>query len=99
MYDVSYQQNRPLLLIQCFFIFSLVVLKYLSCFTRFKLKSFQVKLFGSLLLTQSLMMHKRMDYSKIWSEHDPKMALDGALTVFLFVTSLLHLMRLNHYMP
>lgn len=99
VYDVTYQQNRPLLLIQGFCILSLVILKYLSCFTRYKLKSFQVKVFGSLILTQSLMMHKRMDYSKIWSEQDPKMALDGVLTVFLFFTALLHLLRLNHYMP
>lgn len=86
-------------MIQCFCILSLVLLKYLAPFTRFKLKSFQVKLYGSLILTQSLMMHKRMEYSKIWTEYDIKMALDATLTVFLFVIALMHLMRLNHYLP
>ena len=62
-FDLTYQANRQLVMIQCACVFFLIVLKYFSHCTRFKLKGFQVKLYGSLILTQSLMMHKRMDYS------------------------------------
>jgi hypothetical protein len=51
LYDVTYSQNRPLLIVQCFCIFALVLLKYVSQFTSFRLKSVQSKLFGVLILT------------------------------------------------
>ena len=51
LYDVAYSQNRPLLIVQCFCIFALVLLKYASQFTSFRLKSAQSKLFGVLILT------------------------------------------------
>jgi hypothetical protein len=55
----------------------------------------QVKVYGSLILTQSLMMHKRMDYGKVWTDFEFKLLLDAVITIVLFVVALLHLTRLN----
>ena len=99
LYDVKYVENKPLLIIQSACIFGLILLKYGAPLTRFRLKNMQVKLFGTLILTQSLMMHKRTNYSAIWADRDLKTILDAVVTLVLFVLSLLHLMRLNQYMP
>jgi len=48
--DLQYQRSRPILFFQLLFIFGLIFLKYGTYFTQTKLKGFQVKLFGSLLL-------------------------------------------------
>ena len=57
--DLAYQKQRPILLFQVIFVYALIFLKYGSSFTRIKFKGFQVKLFGSLLICQSLLAHQK----------------------------------------
>ena len=64
--DPAYQKQRPILLFQLIFIYALIFLKYGTYFTNIKFKGFQIKLFGSLLLTQCIMIHQKTTYELIW---------------------------------
>ena len=57
----------------------------------------QTKLFGTLMLTQSIVMHQRTDYALIFS--DLKSLFDALISFCLFINAMLHLTRLNHFMP
>jgi len=45
------------------------------------------------------MIHQRIEYSKIYSEHDLNTMLDAVIVGMLFLLALLNLLRLNHYVP
>jgi len=97
--DLQYQRSRPILCFQLLFIFGLIFLKYGTYFTQTKLKGFQVKLFGSLLLCQCLLMHQKTTYSLIWQEFEMKSLIDALIVAVLFVISFFNLTRLNHLIP
>lgn len=97
--DPTYQKQRPILLFQIIFIYALIFLKYGTYFTNIKFKGFQMKLFGSLLIAQSIMLHQKTTYELIWQEFDVKSLIDAVLVGLLFVISILHMTRLNHLIP
>lgn len=97
--DPVYQKQRPILLFQLIFIYALIFLKYGTYFTNIKFKGFQMKLFGSLLLTQCIILHQKTSYELIWQEYDMKSLLDAVIVGLLFSVSILHMTRLNHLIP
>ena len=97
--DPAYQKQRPILLFQLIFIYALIFLKYGTYFTNIKFKGFQIKLFGSLLLTQCIMIHQKTTYQLIWQDYDMKQLIDALIVGILFIISIMHMTRLNHLIP
>lgn len=97
--DAAYAKNRPVLIIQSVFLFSLIFLKYGSYFTQMKFRGLQTKIFGSLLLCQCLLLHQKTSYSLIWLDFDGRTTFDAMLVCCLFFLALLNLTRLNHFVP
>ena len=81
------------------FILLLILLKFASQFTSYKMKGLQVKLFGSLVLCQSLLLHQRMEYKSLWYDFHFSNLLDALVVISLFTLAIFNLIRLNHYMP
>lgn len=75
----------------------LIVLKYMP--KLMKMSGLQIKVFGSLLLTQSILMNQRCEYSKIWEHYDGNTLIEAMLVGGLFLLGVLHLMRASHYIP
>ena len=98
-FDPTYAKHRQLLIIQFVCMVLLVLLKYVSPYTRFKLKGCQSKLYGCLILTQCILMHQRVDITNLWTDFQFKELLDFGVVAGLFVLGLLHMIRLNHFIP
>ena len=56
-----------------------------------------MKLFGCLVISQSLMMHQKMRYSEALFE--AKHFIDAVMVATLFMLGFFHLTRLNHLVP
>lgn len=97
--DLQYQKQRPIFVFQLIFIYALIFLKYGTYFTKIKFKGFQIKLFGSLLLCQCLMIHQKTSYALIWQEFEMKSLLDAVIVGVLFTIAFLHMTRLTHLIP
>jgi hypothetical protein len=73
------------------------VLKYATQFTALKLKGTQMKLFGCLVISQSLMMHQKMRYG--YALLEAKNLIDAFMVAVLFLMGFFHLTRLNYLVP
>mmetsp|Transcript_3020 Transcript_3020/g.5098 ORF Transcript_3020/g.5098 Transcript_3020/m.5098 type:complete len:324 (+) Transcript_3020:23-994(+) len=97
--DSKYLRNRPILLFQVGIIGFLVFIKYFSWLTRFKFKGSQVKLLGTLIITQGLLIHQRTSYADLYYSFSVKTLIDALMVASLVLLATLHLVRLNHFIP
>ena len=63
------------------------------------MQSSQSKVLGSLLLCQALVLHQRTDYGAIVYDFDVKTLVEVIIMGVLGVLALLHLSRVNHFVP
>ena len=61
---------------QVTFILLLILMKYVAPLTRYKMKSTHIKIIGSLILTQALILHKETQYSELISDFSLPLAVD-----------------------
>ena len=98
--DIGYYKQRPILFFQVLIVYALILLKYGPLyFPGLKLRGFQMKLFGSLLLSQCILVHQKTSYALIYQDFDVKALLDALIVLLLFVVTIMHMTRLSHLIP